>query len=58
MTSKTLRVALRSRLASLADWLTIVRPSRVQSARYVFHPMGVIRVDTPELHRAELASDR
>ena len=48
MKSYSLRAAFSRRMHSLADWLTIVRANDAQTARYVFHPMGVIRVVTPE----------
>ena len=49
-----LRDALRRRLAALADRMTItVSGADASTSLYVFHPMGVIRVITPD-EQAEL----
>lgn len=49
MKSYSLRRAFRGRLASLANLLTIrVGSSDASAPRYVFHPMGVVRIPTPD----------
>ena len=41
--------ALRARLSTFANWLSIpVSTADAPNARFVFHPMGVVRIVTPD----------